>query len=62
MFNFFRNISTVEIIVIATILMLIFGKKAFVSLGKTSGESYKEIKKIKKNLSEALDEDDKKKK
>ena len=59
MFNFIRNISSTELIILASIAILLFGSKAFISLGKTGGQTFKEIKKIKKNLSEALDDNEK---
>lgn len=63
MLNFLRNISPVELTVIAGIILLLFGRKAFITLGKTSGETLKEIKNIKKNFTEAVsDEPEEKKK
>jgi Sec-independent protein translocase protein TatA len=59
MFNFIRNISTTEIILIAIILIVIFGPKIIKALGKTGGESFREVKKIKKELKSAITEDDK---
>ena len=59
MLNFIKNISPTEILILAAILILLFGGKAFISLAKTAGESFKEIKKIKKNVSEAVSLDDK---
>ncbi len=61
MLSFFKNLSPLELIILATILILIFGRKAFISMGKTGGESFKEIKKIKKNFLEAFEEDEPKK-
>jgi Sec-independent protein translocase protein TatA len=59
MFNFLKNISPTELIILASILVVVFGRKAFVSLGRTGGETFKEIKKIKKNLTEVFDSDKK---
>jgi len=59
MFDFFKNISTTELIIIVLILVIFFGGKAMTSLARTSGETVKEIKKIKSNFTEAV-EDDKK--
>lgn len=56
MLNFLKNISPTELAIFAIILLLLFGAKAFTSLGKTGGETFKEIKKIKKNLTEAFDD------
>ena len=61
MFNFLKNISPTELIILASIVIVLFGSKAFISLGKTGGESFKEIKNIKKNLLDSFkDEPDNK--
>lgn len=57
MFNFIRNIGTTEIIIIVLILIVLFGAKAMVKLGKTSGETVKELKKVKKEFTDALEDD-----
>lgn len=57
MLDFVKNISTTEIIVIALILVMLFGAKFVTGLAKTSGESLKEIKKIKKNFTEGLSDE-----
>ena len=62
MFGFLKNISSTELIILASIVLLLFGSKAFMSLGKTGGETLKEIKKIKKNLTEAFEDQEEKKK
>jgi Sec-independent protein translocase protein TatA len=61
MLNFIKNISPVELTVIILILVLIFGSRIVTSLGRTSGETLKEIKKIKKTFNEAASDDDDKK-
>jgi len=58
MMNFIKNISPTELAIIAGIFIVLFGSKAFISLGKTSGESFREIKKIKRNLTDAFEDDD----
>lgn len=58
MFDFIKNISSTELIIIAVILVLLFGGKALISLGKTSGETVKELKKIKKEFTDAVNGDD----
>ena len=58
MFSFMRNISSTELLVIALILTLFFGRKTIIGLGKTGGESFKEIKKIKKSFTEAVDDEE----
>jgi TatA/E family protein of Tat protein translocase len=59
MFNFIKNIGTTEMILIAVILVLVFGPKLVKSLGRTSGETFKEVKKIKKEFTEAVKDGDK---
>lgn len=58
MLNFLKNISPVELAILAVIFIVLFGSKAFIKLGKTSGESLKEIKQIKKSLTDAFEEDE----
>ncbi len=60
MFDFIKNIGPTEIIVIAVILVLIFGAKMITGLARTSGQTVKEIKKIKKEFTNAINEDDNK--
>jgi len=55
--DFIKNISSTELIILVSILVVVFGAKAFVSLGKTAGESLKEIKKIKKSFTDAIEDD-----
>lgn len=57
MFAFLKNIGTTEWIILGAILILIFGSKALISLGKTGGETFREIKKIKKSFKEAVQDD-----
>lgn len=59
MFDFIKNISSTELIIIVIILIVLFGAKAIVGLGKTSGETVKEIKKIKNEFIKAIEDDDK---
>lgn len=59
MFDFLKNIGPTEIIVIAVILVLIFGAKAITGIARTGGQTVKEIKKIKKEFTNAIHEDDK---
>ena len=59
MFDFIKNISSTELIIIVLILIILFGGRAMIGLGKTSGETVRELKKIKKEFSNALDDDDK---
>lgn len=59
MFDFIKNISPTELIILVLILVLLFGAKALAGLGKTSGKAVKEINKIKKDFTESLEDDDK---
>ena len=54
MLSFLKNLSPIEIFVIASILILLFGRKAFVKLGKSFGETFKEVKNVKKSLTSAF--------
>lgn len=54
MFNFLNNIGPTELIILVIILIVFFGGKAITSLAKTSGESVKEIRKIKKEFTSAF--------
>ena len=61
MFNFLNNIGPTELIILVIILIVFFGGKAITSLAKTSGETVKEIKKIKREFTSALGVNDGKK-
>ena len=50
----FRNISTVEIIIIAVVLLILFGGKKLPELARGLGESGKELKKAKRELQDAM--------
>jgi len=56
MFNFIRNIGPTELIIIGVILAIFFGSKKIAGLGKSAGEATREFKKIKKEMSRAVDE------
>lgn len=56
MFDFIKNISPAELILIVLILVVLFGARAIVKLGKTSGETVKEVKKIKREFTKTLDD------
>ncbi len=59
MFDFIKNISPTELIIIVLILIVLFGGKAIAGrLAKTSGETVKEIKKIKKEFTKAMEDGD----
>ena len=59
MLNFIKNISPTELIILSSILILLFGSKTFIRIGKTIGESLREIKGIKKNVTDAIGGDEK---
>jgi len=59
MFNFIKNIGSTEIILIAIILIVIFGPRLIKALGRTGGETLKEVKKIKKEFTQVVDGDNK---
>lgn len=52
----FGNIGSTEIIVIAVVLVLLFGGKKLPELARGLGEAGKELKKAKKEISEAKSE------
>jgi TatA/E family protein of Tat protein translocase len=56
MFGFIKNIGPTEIIVIAVILILLFGSRIVISLGRSAGQTFKEVKKVKNELSDAIEE------
>lgn len=58
MLNFLKNIGPVEWVVIVVILLLLFGPKLVRMLGKTSGETVREIRKVKKSFTDALEDED----
>jgi Sec-independent protein translocase protein TatA len=61
MLDVIKNISPKELIVLAIIgliLIVFFGNKAVSGLSRTGGETLKEIKKIKKNFTEAIADDE----
>ena len=51
MFDFIKNLGTVELLIIAGILILLFGGKKIRELARGLGESKKEIKKVKEEIS-----------
>lgn len=57
MFNFLKNISPIELGAIVLILVVIFGAKMVTNLGKAGGETFKEIKRVKKTFNEAVEDD-----
>lgn len=58
MFDFIKNISSTEIIVLVLILIALFGAKVVIGLGRTGGKAVKELKGIKKDFTDAIEDDD----
>ena len=58
MFDFIKNIGPTELALIIIILIVFFGGKLIKNLARTSGETVKEIKKIKKEFTKAINIDD----
>lgn len=58
MFNFINNIGPTELIIIVIILFLLFGGVFIKRVAKTSGETVKELKNIKKEFTSAIEDDD----
>lgn len=58
MFDFIKNISSTELIIILIILIVLFGPRLIKALGRTSGETVKEVKQIKKEFTKAIEIDD----
>ncbi|HJY98807.1 MAG TPA: twin-arginine translocase TatA/TatE family subunit [Patescibacteria group bacterium] len=57
MFGFLKNIGPTELIIIAIIVLFFFGRKIATMLGKTSGETLREIKNVKKTFTDAVSDD-----
>jgi TatA/E family protein of Tat protein translocase len=56
MLAFLKNISPIEITVILLVLVLLFGSKFLTGLGRATGSTVKEIKNIKKSVTEVIDD------
>lgn len=54
MMQFLRNIGPMEWALIALILIILFGSKVVKALGRTGGETFREIKNIKKSFTEGI--------
>ena len=59
MLDFLKNIGPTELIILVIILIVLFGAKAIAGLGKKSGETVKEVKKMKREFTEYIEADDK---
>lgn len=60
MLDFIKNISPTELIIILVILVLLFGSRIITKLARTSGETVKELKNVKKEFTKSLEVDDSK--
>ena len=58
----FQNIGTTEIIIIAVVLMILFGAKKLPEFARGLGESGKELKKASKEFKDALTDEEEAKK
>lgn len=56
MLDFTKNISPTELIIIALILLLLFGRKVLVNLARSAGESLRELKKVKTSFTEVIED------
>ncbi|MCX6816690.1 MAG: twin-arginine translocase TatA/TatE family subunit [Candidatus Beckwithbacteria bacterium] len=54
----FKNLGTGEIIVIALVLLVLFGSKKLPELARGLGQSVKELKKAKQDLQKSLKDDE----
>ena len=57
--SMFKNIGTVEIIVIAVVLLILFGGKKLPELARGIGQSGRELKKAQKEFQDAMKDDEK---
>lgn len=57
MLSFLKNIGPIELGAIGLVLVAIFGAKIVTNLGRTGGETFREIKKINKTFTEAIEDD-----
>lgn len=58
MLDILKNISPTEIAIVALILIVFFGSRFVIGLGKTGGQTLKEIKNIKNTFTEAIEDKD----
>ncbi len=58
MFSFLNNIGSTEIILLAIVLVVLFGSQFLMKMARSSGETVRELKRAKKEFTEAVMEDD----
>lgn len=56
MFGFLQNIGTTEVIIIGLILVFLFGAKKITELGKGAGETARELKNVKREIADTIEE------
>lgn len=54
--GFLGNIGTTELIIIGLVLLFLFGGKKLTEMAKGAGETGRELKKVKKEFQETLNE------
>ena len=57
MFDLVKNIGSTELIIILLVLVILFGANTISDMAKKGGETFKEVKKIKKDIIDATKED-----
>ena len=62
MLEFIKNISPTELIIVLLIFVILFGSKVITNLARTSGQSVKELKKLKEEFTDSIDINGKSKK
>ena len=55
MFSFIKNITPIELGVIALIVIILFGSKIVIGMARAGGDTVKQIKKIKENITQAVE-------
>lgn len=58
MLNFINNIGPSEIIILLIVVFVLFGAKAMTRFARTSGETVKEMKKVKQTFTQALEDEE----
>ena len=59
-FDFIKNISTTELVLIVVVMVLLFGAKIGVKMARAGGETVREIRSIKKEFARAVTGEDSK--
>ncbi len=57
MFNIIKNISPTELIIIVLILVVLFGGKLITRMARMSGETVKEVKKVKQEFTKIVNDE-----